>query len=511
MIHRNPSEIAFDPDQNLWCFDEDEHDGIHNAQDFEEHHFMDNIRSGVLAYRLQSACHFDLSIKIHQAAPLQCDETAIKLAPSFRIEVVFKRLVEPDLFRVCRPRFRRCSRGRYRIATNEVQICEKGRFILMSEFLRIYYPNFNTLVGLDDMQRWWSANGKSFNWTGMPTELKEHVVLFCLHHPRGTGLYQRSLQNYRSPFNPRPVADRELGVYEVVDKLGDWCYLLGCSRQVRSITLRLCFMGSSNLTYSKGLCIDILSYKALEDCFDRLGKYYQMMGPDSLPVDQKTKALSDCYSLYPKIYPQLRQYATFRQGIQKICLKMSFVSYMRFFKVTAGGFGKYWRTDHMTFEVLEQLPFLNEIVIKLPVRPHGAGGWKDNFHEGGPQLFHHESPCPRMLHRILYERIAEALASHEHVRLTRFIDNDEKQRYWEFRKNAVAKLKMTGAELEELYRDDGGGIELEDVVAPANMVAKDEHDQDLQAFEYPAEGEEQFFPPKCRCAKDCTLYRDSQE
>lgn len=499
------TNVPFDPYENPRVFD----DTFNHTQEFTEHDFMKVIRSRILEYRLQSPRHFAESIEVCQAGPLRHGETDSKLTPSFRIKVVFEKVVKPHKYRLCRPVFRKRTRKSKSTPTDEVQIRENSRWISIEDFLSVYYPALNLAVKPYTMQDWWNANGKTFNWTALPTELKEHVMLFCLHRPEGHGLYQRIREEHkRHSYQRTPAAARQkLGVYEVVDKLGDWCHLLGVARQVRALALRLCFLGSSGVASSKGLCIDATSYRRFEECIHRLGWYYQMTAANSLPVNQKTEALAKCYSQFPKIYPHLSQYATFRHGIRKICLKMSLLSYMRFFKVTVGGFEKYWWTDnHMTSEVFDQLPLLNEVVIKLPVRPRGVRGWRDNYMEGGPALIHYDFPCPRILHRIIYERIAEVLASCERVQLFRFLDYGEAQRFLNLRQSAIKKLKFTSAKLEHLYADDGGGVELDPTASVLNKVVLKEFQQ--PTLVHVADDEKPFFPPKCRCTRNCTTFTE---
>jgi hypothetical protein len=55
---------------------------------------------------------------------------------------------------------------------------------------------------------------QSFNWPGLPTELKEHILQFCIGEPHGYTDYYYRMLDYKRRYNRRP------GIYEVVDQLG---------------------------------------------------------------------------------------------------------------------------------------------------------------------------------------------------------------------------------------------------------------------------------------------------
>ncbi|KAJ4364332.1 hypothetical protein N0V95_000741 [Ascochyta clinopodiicola] len=267
---------------------------------------------------------------------------------------------------------------------------------------------------------------------------------------------------------------------------------------MRAITLRLCITGGSGLTRSKGLCVASSSYKSFFESINRLGDYYQMIQPESVPTTSKEEVLSKCYRRFPRIYPNLKQYATLRHGIQKISLGMDFLSFMQFFRVKAGGFQRYQKARGLTYHIFERLPNLNEIVISLPLRPRG--GWKNAMHPGGLRLFHEDAPCPRSLHRLIYERIADALASYN-VSVRNLIDEEEMQRLASARLEAIKAQKFTEIELEDLYADDEGGIELpHDTERGSGMPGtkweklEAEHTEDL---------DEEYFPVFCHCEEPC--------
>ncbi|KAF1913634.1 hypothetical protein BDU57DRAFT_589267 [Ampelomyces quisqualis] len=233
-----------------------------------------------------------------------------------------------------------------------------------------------------------------------------------------------------------------------------------------------------------------------------------MIEYNGLPTDYNTSTFADCYKLHPRIYPHLSHYATFRHALRKIHLNMNLHDYMRFFKVTIGGFGRYMRPNGMSFEIFEQLPHVKEISIHLPSKPRR--GWVNEPYQGGPMMFHHPAPCLRLLHRVIYERIAELLVLYPRVKVYNFVDDEEKARYEELRRSALQKSKWTAAEFEELYTECNGGIELEELVQPGSWLHEDEDKQEVELeVERQVTGPdthqpfEEFFPPKCRCEVQC--------
>lgn len=89
------------------------------------------------------------------------------------------------------------------------------------------------------LRDFWEMNGKNFDWTNLPTELKEHVIQFCIvtapcHPDHFHGI--KSVRNFNTINQWRSC--------ELVDRLRQWKSLLRVSTQVRAITLRLLFNGS---------------------------------------------------------------------------------------------------------------------------------------------------------------------------------------------------------------------------------------------------------------------------
>ena len=101
------------------------------------------------------------------------------------------------------------------------------------------YKVSGAIVSDGTLREYWRTNGKSFDWAGLPTELKEHIIQFCIG----------KAPNYPDNFHDLKHLPRSNFRYhshgcEVTDRLGEWKRLLEVSTLVRAITLRLCFSGS---------------------------------------------------------------------------------------------------------------------------------------------------------------------------------------------------------------------------------------------------------------------------
>ncbi|KAJ6196696.1 hypothetical protein J3E72DRAFT_395536 [Bipolaris maydis] len=448
----------------------------------ESHSFLQDVRTAVLKYRAASATRFSIPIEVAQSQSQHILRLG-KFHGSFALWVGFYNFSNRPIFATCRLQRRKRKSGRR--FTDEIEVYTKkiGRYIPLEEFLEKMFPTFSQIpVGNDAMFQWWKTNGGTFNWTGLPTELKERIIYFCMHQSQPRALYRRAIR----------------GAPEVTSQFGKWSAMLGVSRQVRAICLRICFVGSSDLQYGKGLCIDVKGHRAFKDCMRRLGKCFQMLEPGHLPTTDETWTLAETYNHYPRIYPHLSRYATLRHAIRKINLQLSFLDSMHFFKVTTGSFAQYFQSFRLDYGIFGQMPCLNEIRIQLP---DARGYLVDGPHQQGPQLFYGEPfNCPRILHRLIYERAADVLATYENVNMYGFMDEMEKEGFYELRSESRKKMKFTAKELEELYREDGGGIELEKSIIPGI------HEEP----EWPMI-QDAFWPPKCRCKLRCrkVLYPDT--
>jgi hypothetical protein len=378
---------------------------------------------------------------------------------------------------------------------------EKNRWVRLNMSLQMHFPVSNDdYVSEYTMRDYWDSNGKAFPWTRLPTELKEHVFQFCV-----------CKSNHNSKF-PRP------GAYEIVDQLGEWCGLLKVSRQVRALALRVVTV--HNDMYPGGLCIVSNSLHAFQDSFNRLGWYFQVKEDNSIPTDAWTEVLAKRYMDYPKQFPQLSRFALMRHGIRKLNIQFNWLDALYFFKVSIGSLDQWRPKSHITYEVFEKLPNLDGLRITLPNQ------WQN--HEPvirrGPKLFREEDPCPRVLHRMIYESIATHLASYSDLSVTGFMDVDEGQLFSDHREAAILSLKMTVEESKELYAECGGGVQLD---VGSDVEIEEPHESTLTVgkstswtlnwspsplrhqtrFEEPAvlpEDTDDIFPPRCFCDIPCS-------
>jgi len=389
------------------------------------------------------------------------------------------------LFAVCRPKIAKRGRNKGKVIKGEVQIWMRTKFVPVIRFFEAEFPPLDAPVADEMMFQWWNANGHTFNWTGLPTEVKERILMFCLHQSPPLPTQTKSRGRVRQVMRGAP---------EVIGQLGKWASLLTVSHQVRAISLRLCFAGSSDLEFNNGLCIVAESRFSFERSIRRLDKHRQLTEANSLASDDKTRELETVYKAFPKLYPHLERFATFSHGIRKIYLQLSFIDALCFFKVTTGSFAQHLRPRDLSYEVFEKLPHLNELIFKLP---DASGYLEDNLRQRPVSIFYGEPfNCPRTLHRLIYESAAEVLAPYDVVKFHGFMDEDEQIRFLKFRDAAKKELKITTEELGQLYKEDMGGIELEEAVVPG--LKKKEKGEEVREV-IP----DDFWPPKCRCEILC--------
>jgi hypothetical protein len=444
-----------------------------------QHPFVDQVRESVFKYRLQSASYFDIPIEVCQAIHEDNPERFVEPDQNFLLYIGFYNFGISPVLAACRPKIQK--RGKERVFGEDVEVYVKDRFVSLQWFLGIEFPTRDEPVGDAVMFQWWSANSQIFSWMRLPTELKERIIQFCMH---------------RSPPPMMPNksrAKKAKGAPEVTGQFDKWTSLLSVSHQVRAICLRLCFVGSKEMTYSNGLCIVARDFYSFKSCIRRLGKHHQLIEPNGVPHDDKTWELANLYKSFPRIYPHLSQYATFYHGIRKMYLEFSFLDSLHFFKVTTGYFSQHWKSYHLDHEVFERLPYLNELIIKLP----DAKGLLEDDYRQPVRLFYGEPfNCARILHRLIFERAAKVLAPLENFKMYGFIDNEEEGRFIEFLACAKRGLKITTKELEELYREDMGGVELGESVGPG-VEREDVGVEEREIVQ------DDFWPPKCRCEVLC--------
>jgi hypothetical protein len=415
---------------------------------------MNNIIDLVFKYRMQSPAHFAVRIDVGLAE----EDDVVDTFPARHIKLLFTNgfgHYENKLSRLCRLELGRKGVPRPDKVCIRERNGRKMRWVPLHTSLLMNFPPNQTFVTKETMEAYWIANGKTFNWTGLPTELKENVIQFCVS----------DLSTYKDHFHKLPAA-RKLSARgfqnqdrhrsEVVQKLGDWRSLLLVSSQIRALTLRLLFNGCS--TYRHGFCITSDKYYGFGRRLRRLDEHHQLTQSDSVfkPGDRIVSLLARQYRTFPKIFPRLDRYATFKHGIRKICLQFGFLDYLYFFKVTTGGIDRYRPERCVTSNVFDQMPNLNQIVVDLP----------KNYDRGqgrmGPILSHQVDPCPRILQRLIYEQVALELTAYRDVTVRFLLDADEEQRFICKRESAQLELKFTAEELIDLYADDEGGIPVDE-------------------------------------------------
>jgi len=449
------------------------------------HPFLHQIREAALKYRLQSAAHHNILIDVCQATHTSNPDRFADIDGDFQLCVGFYNFGIDPVFAVCRPKVARRGRNKEKVIKGAVQVWKRNKFQPVMRFFEAEFPPIDGPVADEIVYQWWHANGHTFNWTGLPTEVKERIIMFCLHQSPPIPAQKKSGGRVRQV---------KQGAPEVVGQLGKWASLLTVSHQVRAISLRLCFAGSSDLEFSKGLCIVADSVFSLKYSFRRLDKHRQLTEVDSLPTDDKTWGLEQTYKSFPKLYPHLDRYATFYHGIRKIYLQLSFIDGLYFFKVTAGSFAQHPKPRQPNYEVFETIPHLNELIFKLP---DATGYLEDDFRQQPVSIFYGEPfNCPRTLHRLIYESAAKVLAPYKFVKFHGFMDEEEQVRFLKLRDVAKKSLRITTEELEELYKEEMGGIELEESVVPG--VERKEVVKEVRDAIY-----DKFWPPKCRCERLC--------
>jgi hypothetical protein len=446
------------------------------------HPLIDNIQASVNRYRLQSLSHFSVHIDVQLDAEHQPEDYSI--TKGLKLKVVFQNHATCQTT-YCRPLFRKDK------LTDIIQVREKHTWIKLHKFLSIHFPADDSLVTEDTMRNWWDHNGKTFNWTGLPTELKLQILQFCVCVPHGLGDFKCRLLDFKRRYARRP------GPYEIIDPLGDWGSLFRVSHQVRALVLYLVLV--RNDRYPGGLAILSCSLGELKNAMYRLGNYLQLIQPNSVPFDSRSKALARQYLNFPKQYPHLSRYATMRHGIRKMCLRLDFMETLHFFKVSVGNLAEYRGRNFMTCDIFQKLPNLDGLHIILP-----RSWWKDRAIQMGPQLFHETAPCPRTLHRFIYERAAVELAPYRDVRIEGFMDQFEKERFWDCYKEAVLRWEFTIQDLDELYAECGGGVQLEDESAQQSVSSHEslKSSNRHEVFLIP-ESEDDTFPPECHCEVPC--------
>ncbi|KAF2109191.1 hypothetical protein BDV96DRAFT_478125, partial [Lophiotrema nucula] len=320
------------------------------------------------------------------------------------------------------------------------------KWIPVNTSLSKHFSPDDAIVSLDTLRGWWDINGKTFNWMGLPTELKEHVLQFCIWQP----LDFKDVVKHTVERRQRP--------YEILDIFGSWRSLLGVSQQIRTLSLRLVL--NSNMHCPGGFGLSCNTHGQFRSMVKRLSKHYQIVKPDAqtslLTTSPRMHRQAYRYLRFPKLHPELDQFATFAHGIRKLSLGLRLLECFYFFKVTVGGIDQRRPPSYMTCDIFEQLPNLNGLFIKLP------HDWREFLVDGPFPIYHERYPCPRTLIRWIYERIAEVVAPYKKVNVHPFVDDAEEQTFWNLREACQLSWNISKQELAELYEDCDGGISLDD-------------------------------------------------
>ncbi|KAF9735119.1 hypothetical protein PMIN06_001464 [Paraphaeosphaeria minitans] len=463
------------------------------------------VKETVSRYCMQSAAHSALHIDVQLAASGHQPNND---AATPQLNVTLQNYSQKFIW-LCKRCFRK---GR---ATRKVMVCTDKYPVPLQRLLAEHFPVSGAMTSGDTLRQFWNANGKSFNWTGLPTELKEHIIQFCIvtapKHP----------DNFHDTTSVDRLSTIDKRSCELIDRLSRWKSLLRVSIQVRALALRLCFNGS--LIFDKGLCMTSYSLPNLSGRISQLEHFSQIAEPNSTPLhpDGSRRLLAVVYRDAPKIYPELKRYGDFSQGVRKVDISFDFISFYRFFQVTAGEFGKdCLQRCTLSCNVFEKMPQLNEIIVRLPANRKKT--WVNKTHQMERPLFDITSPCPRMIFRILYERIAEALAAYDNVSVKNFLDEHEEERFWGLRQTKMKALqdtpapepfKLTVEELQEISTPDGGGIHLtpseimqvrqERYERLALQLEKKDMERQLGSLVQDETAVEEFYPIRCQCFVPC--------
>ncbi|KAH7126706.1 hypothetical protein B0J11DRAFT_604516 [Dendryphion nanum] len=446
--------------------------------DDREHYYIDTIRAGIDQYRSKSYVRFAQDLQVHQVRYHVCRSL---ITSEFRLDVIFQdgqAGLEGAHRRTCRARFERNEN------TGEVEVLESNRWVSLDESLSMNYPTQAPAADPDNLRKWLAVNGKRLHWVGFPGELKENILAFCLLESPGFAAYHSE-----HLFVRKSDQFHQHGPWEVTHQLGHWVALLAVSKEIRQITLELCL--KHNNRFPGGLMIASKTPGQLVSSIKRLSRAH-------IFIDKKlsySPALARQYLLHPKVYTELgNPYATYAHNIRKISFNFDFLSNMFFFGVTVAGLDRCRPKDALTCTIFDRLPLLDGIRVSMP---------RDVRNVRHPvKLFDEDLPCYRILHRYLYERLATVLAPYTHVTVTDFIDKEEEDRFLALLKLHRKSSLFTAAELEDMYADTSGGIEIDVPVSTLVRIQKDET-YERDAFRLAVQRACQTYPPICRCQKKC--------
>ncbi|KAF2271647.1 uncharacterized protein EI97DRAFT_387424 [Westerdykella ornata] len=270
--------------------------------------------------------------------------------------------------------------------------------------------------------------------------------------------------------------------------------LLEVSQEIRTIVLEVVF--ENLIVYSS-------SIGQLARSLRRLSRYYQLSKDAGVPTTERSAVLAQIYRRFPLYFPELDRFAMMSHGLRHLHIQFDWLESLHFFKVSAGTLPLYRGRDLATVEYFERLPNLRRVDIVLP-----SGWWKDrcSHTQPGPRLFHEDDPCPRALHRFIYESIAEELVSVRELHVTGFVDETEEEMFWKARQSAKERLKITRLEAREMYMDLEGGVpvhtHVEMLLRNVQSVRSHKPRGRKEYYRY-AGVEDEVFPPRCQCEVPC--------
>lgn len=413
-------------------------------EEYPQHVFLHNIREEIKEYRSRSLQHFCRYIVARQDG----NANHKLIEKDLKMWVVFEEY-GTEVRKLCRPAVRRGK------ITHKVQVDDGYEWKFLGTILGREFPPGEAIVTYSKMSAWWDQNGKTFNWMGLPTELKTKIIQNCIGPPHWYAYLRRAPMRMR-----RNRFDRRPGPFEVTDQLDEWRGLLQASRQVRAIALRLCIV--YNELSPGGLALYSPSAAHLHGAMSRLNSFPQLVKDNGIPLDWHSAISAINYLRYPKIHPDLDRYETAFQGIRQICLTFTFWDMMHFMKVDMVGFDRLRPDGFITCDVLDQLPHLRSISLMLPSDTHNVRN------RGGIDIFDAERPCHRWLHRLICVHFAKVSAPYHEVFMNGFIQAcpEEAAAFLRLRLEARVEYEETQERFADLYDDIEGGVALDGPVRP---------------------------------------------
>lgn len=222
------------------------------------------IRASVVEYRRQSPLHFALNIDVQAEDQSLISDVYQGAQCRIALETYTTKIIRTGRFLI-----------RKQSVTNKVQIREKGKWISVTNSLSKHFPACDADANMETLRAFWDSTECTFEWTGLPNELKEHVFQFCI--------FQDGRYNLTNLVTAKKYRCNDRRPHEILRVLGEWSGLLGASQQVRALVLRLLLKG--NIHVRSGLILRADGYPEFRNAISRLRKSYQMIHSNGVPVD----------------------------------------------------------------------------------------------------------------------------------------------------------------------------------------------------------------------------------